>query len=67
MSRRHLRVDPIACAGIGICAHVAASLIAVDSWGFPIVPTYPLDDEAARKARLAVASCPRAALSVVEE
>ena len=32
-----LRVDPIACDGVGICTHLAPDLVGVDSWGFPIV------------------------------
>ena len=32
-----LRVNPAACDGVGICAHLAADLIRVDTWGFPIV------------------------------
>jgi ferredoxin len=57
-----LRVDPVACDGIGMCAHVAPRLVGVDSWGYPVVDGSPLDRRAARAATAAVASCPRRAL-----
>ena len=59
-----LRVDPVACDGVGICAHLAAELIGVDTWGFPIVATDELDDRTARQARSAVVACPRRALFI---
>lgn len=57
-----LRVDPVACDAIGICAHLAPRLVTVDTWGYPIVPDRPLDRSARRSAALAVAGCPRRAL-----
>jgi ferredoxin len=57
-----LRVDPVACDGIGICAHLAPQLVTVDSWGFPIVPAEPVDRRSRRQAAAAVAACPRRAL-----
>ena len=57
-----LRVDPVACDGVGICAHLAADLIGTDSWGYPIVATDRLDAERLRQARAAVRACPRGAL-----
>ena len=59
-----LRVDPVACDGIGIYAHLAPDLIRVDSWGFPIVSAQPLDARSARQANSAVAACPRRALFI---
>ena len=56
-----LRVDPIACDGIGMCAHVAADAIALDPWGFPVVPAEPVDGSQARRA---VRACPRRALRI---
>jgi ferredoxin len=32
-----LRVDPTACDGIGMCAHLAPDLIVLDTWGYPII------------------------------
>jgi ferredoxin len=57
-----IRVDPVACEGIGICAHLAPQLITVDSWGFPILPVEPVQPRARRQAAAAVAACPRRAL-----
>jgi ferredoxin len=57
-----LRVDPVACEGVGICAHIAPQLITVDSWGYPIVSAQPLDARTRRQAQAAFAACPRRAL-----
>jgi ferredoxin len=57
-----LRVDPAACDGIGICAHIAPQLVTVDSWGFPIVSAGPVDQRTRRQANAALAACPRRAL-----
>jgi ferredoxin len=57
-----LRVDPIACQGIAICAHLAPDLIRLDSWGFPITAVHGLSQREERKAGRAVAGCPRHAL-----
>ncbi len=65
MSER-LRVDPVACDGVGICSHFAPDLIAVDSWGYPIVTAERLDASTRRQARSAVAACPRRALFIAE-
>lgn len=65
MSER-LRVDPVACDGVGICSHFAPDLITVDSWGYPIVANERLDKHTGRQARSAVAACPRRALFLAE-
>lgn len=57
-----LRIDPTACDGVGICAHVAASLISVDMWGFPILAAPDLDERTLPEARAAVRACPHRAL-----
>lgn len=57
-----LRLDPVACDGIGMCAHVAPGLIALDSWGFPVLPGDVLTGRDLRAARAAVTACPRRAL-----
>ncbi|MEI7779428.1 MAG: ferredoxin [Actinomycetes bacterium] len=57
-----LRVDPVACDGIGICTHLAPTLITVDSWGFPIVAGHPLSKRDRKSADAAIAACPRRAL-----
>jgi len=60
-----LRVDPSICDGVGICAHLAPDLVAVDSWGYPIVRSGPLSaGRERRQAEAAVAACPRRALRI---
>lgn len=56
-----LRVDPVACDGIGLCAHLASNVVELDRWGFPIVgqDLAPREVPAARRA---VRACPREAL-----
>jgi len=61
-----LRVDPVACDGVGICSHLAADLVTVDSWGFPVVSAESLDARTRRQAKAAVAACPRRALFVAD-
>ena len=62
LSGQRLRVDPVVCDGIGQCAMVASSIIHLDRWGYPVVPTAELSTADARRAARAVSSCPRAAL-----
>jgi ferredoxin len=62
--RERLRVDPVACDGVGICAHLAPRLVTVDSWGYPILRPEPLERGERRSAALAVAGCPRRALFI---
>jgi ferredoxin len=59
-----LRVDPVACDGIGICSHLAPDLVTVDTWGYPVVAAVSLDRRRRRRADAAVAACPRRALFV---
>lgn len=30
-----LRVDPVACEGVGLCAQVADRVVELDRWGYP--------------------------------
>jgi ferredoxin len=57
-----LRVDPVACDGVGICSHLAPGLINVDSWGYPVLPAHGLTDRELKRAQSAVNGCPRKAL-----
>lgn len=57
-----LRVDPAACDGIGLCAHLAPSAVELDRWGFPIIVGRDLDPGEVTAARRAVRACPRRAL-----
>jgi ferredoxin len=57
-----LRVDPVACDGVGLCSHLAPAVVTVDTWGYPIVPTTAVERSERRQARRAVAGCPKRAL-----
>lgn len=57
-----LRVDPVACDGVGICAHLAADVVRLDTWGYPMLPSEPLSEQARRQAVRAINGCPRSAL-----
>jgi ferredoxin len=59
---QRLRLDPAGCDGIGMCAHVAAGLVGLDDWGYPVPPDRPLEPGERRAAGAAVAACPRRAL-----
>jgi ferredoxin len=60
---RRLRVNPILCEGVRYCAEIVPELISVDDWGYPVVDSEPIEDQALlRHARRAVATCPRLAL-----
>jgi ferredoxin len=61
-----LRVDPIACGGVGLCVHLADALVTADSWGYPIVPDHELTRREKRVAAAAVKACPRHALYLDE-
>jgi ferredoxin len=65
MSR--LRVNIVACDGVGICAHLAPDIVRVDSWGFPILTDEPLTGAERRQAQAAVRACPRRALFLVDD
>jgi len=57
-----LRIDPAACDGIGVCAHLAPNTVSLDRWGFPVIADGDLDRTEAKAAARAVRACPRAAL-----
>ena len=59
-----LRVDPIACEGIAICAHLAPDVLELDRWGFPITPRTPLQGAALDQAKKAARGCPKRALII---
>jgi ferredoxin len=61
---RRLRVNPVACDGVGICGHLAAELVRFDSWGYPIVTERALDQRDLNRATAAVAACPKRALFI---
>ncbi|HET6811629.1 MAG TPA: ferredoxin [Acidimicrobiales bacterium] len=62
-----IRLDPTRCAGHGICALISGERIGLDGWGFAVVdPTEIGEANLRRRARRAVAACPRGALSLEE-
>jgi ferredoxin len=63
---RRLEVDPVACDGVGLCAHLAPAVVQLDRWGYPVVPLTALSRSQQRRADRAVRGCPRRALAVVE-
>jgi len=60
--RTRLRVDPVACDGIGLCGFLAAGVVALDRWGYPVVAARDLTGADVPAARRAVRACPRGAL-----
>ncbi len=60
-----LAVDLARCRGHGMCMLVFAERVDLDPWGFPIVDRSEIGTkELLRRARRAVAACPRGALSL---
>ena len=57
-----LQVDPIACAGRGLCAEFLPELITLDDWGFPIIRDRVVPDRLHEEARETVRICPKLAL-----
>lgn len=57
-----LRVDPVACAGVAICARLAPHLVALDRWGFPVLAPRTVGPGEHDAAARAVRGCPRRAL-----
>jgi ferredoxin len=62
-----LRVNPITCAGHGICAVLLPERIHLDDWGYPIIDPAAVDGNLEGHARRAVAACPTLALMLVED
>ena len=57
-----LRVNPIACAGHGICAELLPELIRLDRWGYPLLASAIVPAELTEHAKRAAAACPTLAL-----
>ena len=62
-----LRIDIVACEGVGICAHLAPDVVRVDTWGFPILADTRLRSGEKRQAQAAVRACPRRALFLADD
>jgi ferredoxin len=61
---KRLRVNPVACAGHGVCAELLPELITLDEWGYPMVADQPVPHGLRRAARRAVSNCPALALAL---
>ncbi len=59
-----IRVNPIDCAGHGVCAELLPELISLDEWGYPLIDPRPVPPALDRDARRAVAACPALALKL---
>jgi ferredoxin len=57
-----VRVNPVACAGHGLCAELLPERITLDEWGYPIVSAEPVPPALEAHARRAVTDCPALAL-----
>lgn len=57
-----LRVNPIMCEAHGLCAELLPEFIALDPWGYPIIPDEPVPADLRGLARKAAAACPTLAL-----
>jgi ferredoxin len=57
-----IRVNPIGCAGHGLCAELLPEWIWLDEWGYPILDGPELPPELADAARRAASRCPKLAL-----
>jgi ferredoxin len=64
MSR--LRVDRIACSGHGSCAELLPELIALDEWGYPLIPDPEVPVALEQLAARAVSTCPALALRLTD-
>ena len=61
-----LRVNPIACAGHGMCAELLPEIIQLDRWGYPILSSATVPRPLVDHARRAVQACPALALLIEE-
>ena len=57
-----LRVNPIACAGHGLCAELLPEIIELDPWGYPILMSARVPRGLVEHAKRAAATCPTLAL-----
>jgi ferredoxin len=57
----HLRLDPAACTGHGLCADLLPERIKLDEWGYPVIGG-DVPPSLAGPARRAARACPSLAL-----
>ncbi len=60
-------VNPITCAGHGLCAELFPERIRLDPWGYPIIDPKPIPAHLEAHARKAAAACPTLALLLRRE
>ena len=61
-----LRVNPIACAGHGMCAELLPEIIELDPWGYPIMSSATVPRPMVDHAKRAVQACPTLAVLLEE-
>ena len=59
-----LHVDPITCAGHGVCADLFPEWIRLDDWGFPDIDPRSIPADRMADARWAADNCPALALKL---
>jgi ferredoxin len=62
-----IRVNPIMCAGHGLCAELFPEYIRLDEWGYPIINPDTIPPGLEAHARRAVAACPTLALLLEDD
>jgi ferredoxin len=64
VNRQRLQVDWPACRARGLCFELLPEVIALDDWGYPVVPD-GVPPDLLDHAREAVRACPTLALRLV--
>jgi ferredoxin len=59
-----LRVNPITCAGHGLCAELLPELVTLDDWGYPMPITAEVPPGLEQHAQRAAQSCPTLAIQL---
>jgi len=62
---RELTVDWIACEAFGMCHDLAPDLVALDDWGYPILPDTAVASDRAADIQRIVDCCPARALRLM--
>lgn len=62
-----LRINPLRCDAQGLCAELFPEWISYDDWGYPIIKPDAIPPHLHEHACRAVSSCPRVALTLVDE
>ena len=62
-----LKVNPIACAGHGMCAELLPEVVELDRWGYPLLVSPGIPRALLGHARRAAQACPTLALLIEEK